>query len=100
MLDAQTLPAHVVHWHEDVRGRARRPAEAWRIREVGDGNLNLVFLVDGPRGSVCIKQALPYVRVAGPWLADVSGARILRERLFPQRRTSRRRASIPRHPPL
>jgi len=41
------------------------PSE-WRIREVGDGNLNLVFLVDGPEGSVCVKQALPYVRAAGP----------------------------------
>jgi 5-methylthioribose kinase len=49
-----------------VRGRlGGRPAD-WRIREVGDGNLNLVFLVDGPSGSVCVKQALPYVRAAGP----------------------------------
>jgi 5-methylthioribose kinase len=32
---------------------------------VGDGNLNLVFIVDGPDGSVCVKQALPYVRAAG-----------------------------------
>ncbi len=38
----------------------------WRIREVGDGNLNLVFIVEGPQGSVCVKQALPYVRAAGP----------------------------------
>jgi 5-methylthioribose kinase len=38
----------------------------WQIREVGDGNLNLVFLVDGPAGTVCVKQALPYVRAAGP----------------------------------
>jgi 5-methylthioribose kinase len=38
----------------------------WRVREVGDGNLNLVFLVEGPQGSVCVKQAVPYVRVAGP----------------------------------
>lgn len=38
----------------------------WRIREVGDGNLNLVFIVEGPEGSVCVKQALPYVRAAGP----------------------------------
>jgi 5-methylthioribose kinase len=42
-----------------------RPSE-WQIREVGDGNLNLVFLVDGPDGTVCVKQALPYVRAAGP----------------------------------
>jgi 5-methylthioribose kinase len=38
----------------------------WRVREVGDGNLNLVFIVEGPAGSVCVKQAVPYVRVAGP----------------------------------
>jgi 5-methylthioribose kinase len=38
----------------------------WQIREVGDGNLNLVFIVEGPEGSVCVKQALPYVRAAGP----------------------------------
>jgi len=42
-----------------------RPKE-WRVREVGDGNLNLVFIVEGPHGSVCVKQALPYVRAAGP----------------------------------
>ncbi|MEM7441779.1 MAG: S-methyl-5-thioribose kinase [Pseudomonadota bacterium] len=41
------------------------PAD-WAISEVGDGNLNLVFLVDGPDGSCCVKQALPYLRLAGP----------------------------------
>jgi 5-methylthioribose kinase len=38
---------------------------AWKIREVGDGNLNLVFIVEGPAGSVVVKQALPYVRLVG-----------------------------------
>ena len=38
---------------------------AWRVREVGDGNLNLVFIVEGPAGSVVVKQALPYVRLVG-----------------------------------
>ncbi|PSM18417.1 S-methyl-5-thioribose kinase [Nitratireductor sp. StC3] len=38
---------------------------AWRAREVGDGNLNLVFIVEGPRGTVVVKQALPYVRLVG-----------------------------------
>jgi 5-methylthioribose kinase len=42
-----------------------RPKD-WRVREVGDGNLNLVFIVEGPDGSICVKQALPYVRAAGP----------------------------------
>jgi 5-methylthioribose kinase len=39
--------------------------EAWRAREVGDGNLNLVFIVEGPEGSLIVKQALPYVRLVG-----------------------------------
>ncbi len=38
---------------------------AWRAVEVGDGNLNLVFIVAGPRGKVVVKQALPYVRLVG-----------------------------------
>jgi len=50
----------------EIRARLGGAPADWRIREVGDGNLNLVFLVDGPRGTVCVKQALPYVRAAGP----------------------------------
>lgn len=41
------------------------PPDAWQVREVGDGNLNLVFIVEGPAGSVVVKQALPYARVVG-----------------------------------
>jgi 5-methylthioribose kinase len=37
----------------------------WRVREVGDGNLNLVFIVESGPGSVVVKQALPYVRLVG-----------------------------------
>ncbi|TDL79871.1 S-methyl-5-thioribose kinase [Palleronia sediminis] len=40
-------------------------ASAWRVREVGDGNLNLVFIVEGPVGTAVVKQALPYVRLVG-----------------------------------
>ncbi len=40
------------------------PAQ-WQVREVGDGNLNLVFIIDGPLGSLIVKQALPYVRLVG-----------------------------------
>jgi 5-methylthioribose kinase len=38
---------------------------AWTIHEIGDGNLNLVFIAAGPAGSVITKQALPYLRVVG-----------------------------------
>ena len=50
----------------DVRALLGGRTEQWQIREVGDGNLNLVFIVEGTDGSVCVKQALPYVRAAGP----------------------------------
>jgi 5-methylthioribose kinase len=39
--------------------------DTWRIDEVSDGNLNVVYVVRGPAGGVCVKQSLPYVRVAG-----------------------------------
>lgn len=38
---------------------------AWQVQEVGDGNLNLVFVVTGDKGTAVIKQALPYVRLVG-----------------------------------
>lgn len=37
----------------------------WSISEVGDGNLNLVFIVRGTDGAIAVKQALPYVRLVG-----------------------------------
>jgi 5-methylthioribose kinase len=37
----------------------------WSISEVGDGNLNLVFIVKGSSGGLAVKQALPYVRLVG-----------------------------------
>jgi len=37
----------------------------WQVAEVGDGNLNLVFIVTGPAGKLIVKQALPYVRLVG-----------------------------------
>ncbi|MCK4713509.1 MAG: S-methyl-5-thioribose kinase, partial [Marinosulfonomonas sp.] len=37
----------------------------WTSKEVGDGNLNLVFIVSSDQGSIIVKQALPYVRLVG-----------------------------------
>jgi 5-methylthioribose kinase len=37
----------------------------WSIGEVGDGNLNLVFIVKGAERGIAVKQALPYVRLVG-----------------------------------
>lgn len=48
---------------------------SWSITEVGDGNLNLVFIVKGDRGGVAVKQALPYVRLVGKsWPLPLSRA--------------------------
>lgn len=38
---------------------------SWKVEEVGDGNLNLVFIVKSLAGSAIVKQALPYVRLVG-----------------------------------
>lgn len=48
-----------------VAGRLGGAGDDWRIEEVGDGNLNLVFIVRGPQCGVVVKQALPYVRLVG-----------------------------------
>ncbi|MGY8709636.1 S-methyl-5-thioribose kinase [Bradyrhizobium sp. 18BD] len=48
---------------------------SWPITEVGDGNLNLVFIVKGARGGIAVKQALPYVRLVGEsWPLPLSRA--------------------------
>ncbi|WP_315769203.1 MULTISPECIES: S-methyl-5-thioribose kinase [unclassified Bradyrhizobium] len=49
--------------------------QSWTIDEVGDGNLNLVFIVRGATGGLAVKQALPYVRLVGEsWLLPLSRA--------------------------
>jgi len=43
------------------------PSRIREVREVGDGNLNLVFILAGTDGpGMVLKQALPYVRLVGP----------------------------------
>ncbi|GBR03765.1 S-methyl-5-thioribose kinase [Acetobacter oeni] len=53
--------------HDTLVNRLGSRSETWTVREVSDGNLNLVFLVQGPEGSVCVKQSLPHVRVDPQW---------------------------------
>src|SRR6202051_3779018 len=65
VLDPKSLLALVGNL-KVVRALLGGRTKDWQVREVGDGNLNLVFIVEGPDGSVCVKQALPYVRAAGP----------------------------------
>jgi 5-methylthioribose kinase len=58
-----------------VRGILGGDPAAWSIAEVGDGNLNLVFIVRGANAGVAVKQALPYVRLVGEsWPLPLSRA--------------------------
>jgi 5-methylthioribose kinase len=64
ILTPDTLPRRLA----DVailRERVGSAPTQWRVREIGDGNVNLVFMVEGDRGSVIVKQALPYFRLVG-----------------------------------
>ncbi len=64
VLTVETVPGYI----------ASRPAlaglvaaDGMSVTEVGDGNLNLVFICRGSdRRSLVLKQALPYVRLVGP----------------------------------
>ena len=54
----------------------------WSVKEVGDGNINFVFIVEGPGagperpGALVLKQALPYVRCVGEaWPLSAERAR-------------------------
>jgi 5-methylthioribose kinase len=64
ILDIDTVPGFIGSLPE-IRALLGGQPESWQVHEVGDGNLNLIFIVQGRDGSVCVKQALPYVRVAG-----------------------------------
>ena len=55
----------------EIRARLGGVPDDWNVREVGDGNLNLVFLVDGPGGTVCVKQSLPHIRAVKTWRLPV-----------------------------
>ena len=63
-LTAETLPQRLAQ-EPTIVDRIGADFKTWDVKEVGDGNLNLVFIVSGPNGKVIIKQALPYVRLVG-----------------------------------
>lgn len=63
-LNAETLPVRLGS-NQALTDRIGEDTSKWSVREVGDGNLNLVFIVEGSKGSVIVKQALPYVRLVG-----------------------------------
>ncbi|MBO6901706.1 MAG: S-methyl-5-thioribose kinase [Rhizobiaceae bacterium] len=63
-LTVETLPDRLGSIPEIAKRLGGAPT-AWKVREVGDGNLNLVFIAQGEAQTLIIKQALPYVRLVG-----------------------------------
>lgn len=63
-LNTQSLPTRLAHVPA-LTNQLGDDVAQWDVNEVGDGNLNLVFIVKSPQGSVIVKQALPYVRLVG-----------------------------------
>lgn len=71
-LNAETVKEYLATQNSLVERLGEAP---WASREVGDGNLNLVFIIEGPKGSVVVKQSLPYVRLVGEsWPLPLSRA--------------------------
>lgn len=63
ILTPDTIPAYIERtpWLEGVVDTS-----SLEVSEVGDGNLNLVFVCrDGKGAGICLKQSLPYVRLVG-----------------------------------
>lgn len=63
-LDAPAARAYLAA-HPDLAAILGGDPQGWAIREASDGFLNVVFLVQGRDGGLCLKQALPWVRHAG-----------------------------------
>jgi 5-methylthioribose kinase len=63
-LNSDTLATYLANI-ESVSNALGGEASSWSIKEVGDGNLNLVFIVSGEKSTLIVKQALPYLRLVG-----------------------------------
>ncbi|SHM88758.1 S-methyl-5-thioribose kinase [Cryptosporangium aurantiacum] len=64
LLDVESVPAYVA----SVPSLAARLGTITEVQEVGDGNLNLVFIVRDADGvGLVLKQSLPYVRTDPSW---------------------------------
>ena len=63
-LNVESLPSRLsaIQGVTDILGTN---ISSWMADEVGDGNLNLVFIVKSDTATVIVKQALPYVRLVG-----------------------------------
>ncbi|KAL4464185.1 hypothetical protein ABPG73_002725 [Tetrahymena malaccensis] len=62
-MDAESLKSSLISKY-NIFSQAEE--SSLKVSEIGDGNLNLVFIVSSDLKQVIVKQALPYVRCVGP----------------------------------
>lgn len=60
----ESLPAYLAEKLPATLKLGGEP-DQWKIKEVGDGNLNMVFIVEGADKTIIVKQALPWLRAGG-----------------------------------
>jgi 5-methylthioribose kinase len=53
----------------DLTTRLGDRPTSWKIEQVRDNDMNLVMLVEGPGGGLCVKQAVPSVMIGGETIA-------------------------------
>ncbi|DBB14334.1 TPA: hypothetical protein ACH3X3_004644 [Trebouxia sp. C0006] len=67
-LDIQTVKDYLAERDELAAHLGPKDTKSsWQVQEVGDGNINFVYIVKGPKGALCLKQGLPFVRIAQDW---------------------------------
>ena len=94
-VDERSLVPYLAERPELAR---RLGAQPWQVKEVGDGNLNMVFLVEGAGGSLCVKQALPYLRLVGEgWPLPLSRAFFEHEALLAEAKLAPGRVPVVFH---
>ncbi|GLW10975.1 methylthioribose kinase [Microtetraspora sp. NBRC 13810] len=65
LLTVENVPDYIAG--RPALSRLLDPADITGVREVGDGNMNLVFVAEGAGRGLALKQALPHVRVDPTW---------------------------------
>lgn len=63
--DEKSIAAYLLQLPKLRRILGTETADNVEVKEVGDGNLNFVYILTGPSGVIVAKQALPYVRCVG-----------------------------------
>lgn len=63
-LDAEKVIDYVASKTKLAERLGGKPS-AWTASEVGDGNINYIYRLQGPGGALILKQALPFIRMIG-----------------------------------